>query len=97
MLKGIVHPKMKSLSPLTAYTTTTFKPHKGSKGIVKAIHVTPVVKPQVYEAMRCECFVLKKSSTNIPLSLKSIKLQCMLVLLMPEHTSFCANMRKKLL
>jgi len=32
-----------SVSPLTAYATTTFKAQKGAKDIIKVIHVTPVV------------------------------------------------------
>ncbi len=51
-LKGIVHPKMKILSLIAVSNATMFKAQKGSKDIVKIVHVTSVVQPYCYEAMR---------------------------------------------
>ncbi len=43
--------------------TTTFKAQKGSKDIVKKVHVTSVDQPQFYEATRI-LFVHKENKNN---------------------------------
>jgi len=54
-----------SVPPFTVYATDTFKPQKGSKDIIKVIHVTPVVKPQFYEVMRVLRLSKKKLFTTL--------------------------------
>ncbi len=44
-MEGIVHSK----------GPTTFKVQKGTKNIDKIVHVTSVVQPSFYEAMRILC------------------------------------------
>ncbi len=43
---------MKSESCIDSNATTTFKPQKGSKDIAKTVHLTSVVQPYSYEALR---------------------------------------------
>jgi hypothetical protein len=57
---------------IDSYATTTFKPHKGSKDMIKVIHVTPVVKPQFYEVTRVLC----PKKHNLPFYLQNINLRC---------------------
>ncbi len=44
-------------------TTTTFKAQKGSKDIIKIVHVTSVAQPQCYEATRI-LLVCKENKNN---------------------------------
>jgi len=49
------------------------KPKKGSKDIIKVIHVTPVVYPQFYEVSTL--FEQKTKQHNLPLYLQNMNLQ----------------------
>ncbi len=50
-------------SCIDSNTTDTFKAQKGSKDIIKMVHVTSVAQPQFFEATRI-LFVRKENKNN---------------------------------